>query len=286
MQEFDPGYEDRLTGLGSESLVRAMRYGDWDIVEGAFFDNFSRQRHVLTPFRIPDDWLRFRAGDWGSAKPFAFGWFAIATEPYIDGSVYIPRGALVMYREWYGVKTDAAGRFTPNVGLKLHAEAVGSGVRERDSEDVILYGVLDPAAFAQDGGPSLAERMMRGTSGSNGSTFRRADNKRVGTRGAMGGWDQLRARLTGDDDGHAMLFFFSTCIHTLRTLPALQHDATNPEDLDTDAEDHAADMVRYGCMSRPWIKPVPDAGAPKPLPGQVQLPPPPDMGGRQKRMRL
>ncbi|MCK0312205.1 hypothetical protein MVT24_24440, partial [Salmonella sp. 15E557] len=157
MQEFDPGYEDRLTGLGSESLVRAMRYGDWDIVEGAFFDNFSRQRHVLTPFRIPDDWLRFRAGDWGSAKPFAFGWFAIATEPYIDGSVYIPRGALVMYREWYGVKTDAAGRFTPNVGLKLHAEAVGSGVRERDSEDVILYGVLDPAAFAQDGGPSLAE---------------------------------------------------------------------------------------------------------------------------------
>ncbi|MGR6743521.1 hypothetical protein, partial [Aeromonas veronii] len=82
--------------------------GDWEIVEGAFFDNFRRDRHVVKPFALPDHWTRFRAGDWGSAKPFAFGWFAIAAEDFIcaPGRV-IPRGALVMYREWYGVKTDA-----------------------------------------------------------------------------------------------------------------------------------------------------------------------------------
>ena len=33
----DPGYEARLEGLGSKSLVAAMRWGDWDVVEGAFF---------------------------------------------------------------------------------------------------------------------------------------------------------------------------------------------------------------------------------------------------------
>ncbi|MFS2056408.1 hypothetical protein ACEN8K_47395, partial [Variovorax sp. CT11-76] len=80
---------------------------------------------------------------------------------------------------------------------KMTAEAVGSQVRLRDAADKITYGVLDPAAFAQDGGPSIAERMMQGTTGKNGSTFRPADNKRVTARGAMGGWDQLRARLDG-----------------------------------------------------------------------------------------
>ncbi|MBT1155744.1 terminase family protein [Aminobacter anthyllidis] len=283
MNDNDPGYEDRLHGLGSESLVRAMRYGDWDIVEGAYFDNFRRDRHVIKPFAIPAHWIRFRAGDWGSAKPFAFGWFAVASDDTIVGpGVVIPRGALVMYREWYGVKTNAQGKFIPDVGLKLHAEAVGAGVRLRDFNDVISYGVLDPAAFSQDGGPSLAERIAKGENGE-GATFKRADNKRTPGRGAMGGWDQLRSRLTGDEDSRPLLFFFSTCTHTIRTLPALQHDETNPEDLDTSQEDHAADMVRYACMSRPWVSKIVTQSAP-PKPGQVQLPMPPETssGGRIK----
>ncbi len=69
----------------------------------------------------------------------------------------------------------------------------------------------------------------------------------------MGGWDQMRARLVGDADGRAMMVFFSTCHDSIRTIPALQHDTDKPEDLDTDGEDHAADDVRYACMSRPWI---------------------------------
>lgn len=281
MTEDDPTYENRLHGLGSESLVRAMRYGDWDVVEGAFFDNFRKERHVVRPFTVPAHWLRFRAGDWGSAKPFSFGWYAVASEDFIAGpGQVIPRGALVRYREWYGVATDKDGKYIANKGLKLTANQVGAGVRIRDMGENIAYGVLDPAAFAQDGGPSIAENMMRGTSGSNGSTFRGADNARVAARGAMGGWDQLRARLDGDEDGRAMLFFFETCIHIIRTLPALQHDQHRPEDLDTDMEDHAADEVRYACMSRPWVKPVPAADKPKPKPGQVPLPMPPGLGGR------
>lgn len=276
MNDNDPGYEGRLHGLGSDALVKAMRWGDWDIVEGAYFDNFEKRRHVIRPFEIPDHWLRFRAGDWGSAKPFSFGWYAAASDDTIVGpGTVIPRGALIKYREWYGIKTDAQGKFIADTGLKLHAEAVGAGVRQRDYGDRISYSVLDPAAFSEDGGPSIAERMLRGTD-KNGATFQPADNKRVVGRGAMGGWDQLRGRLTGDEDGRPMLFFFETCIHTIRTLPALQHDPARPEDLDTSQEDHAADETRYACMSRPWTASRPAPKKPKLQPGQVFLPGPPE----------
>jgi hypothetical protein len=52
----------------------------------------------------------------------------------------------------------------------------------------------------------------------------------------MGGWDQLRARLVGDNEGRPMVVCFDTCLDSIRTIPALQHDAARPEDLDTDTE--------------------------------------------------
>lgn len=244
-------YVSQLKAAGSRELVRAWLEGDWDVIEGAFFDSWSHDRHVIRPFAIPEDWLRFRSADWGYAAPFSVGWWAVvgddfeiaADGPSQSSSVRIlPRGALVRYREWYG----SGGK--PNVGLRLTAEQVAQGIKDRDDAK-IKYGVLDPSAFAQDGGPSIAERM-----GNLKVYFNRADNKRVTERGAMGGWDQMRARLVGDADGRPMIYCFSTCVDSIRTIPSLQHDADKPEDLDTDAEDHAADDWRYACMSRPWVR--------------------------------
>jgi hypothetical protein len=235
-------YVANLYQSGSKELVRAWLEGDWSVIEGAFFDCWSAERHVVKPFGIPEDWLRFRSADWGSAAPFSVGWWAVAGDTFDAGNgVRIPRGALVRYREWYG----ASG---PNQGLKLTAEEVARGIKAKEAGDAIAYGVLDPAAFAVDGGPSIAERMMK-----EGVAFRRADNKRVSQRGAMGGWDQMRARMKGGEDGRPMLYVFDTCKDFIRTVPALQHDPDKPEDLDTSAEDHVADEARYGCMSRPWV---------------------------------
>ena len=250
----DPEYEDRLAGLGSEALVKAYRWGDWNIVEGAFFPEFNTQRHVIRKFSIPDHWARIRAMDWGSASPFSVGWYAVASdelsaENQFGEIVTIPRGCLVKYREWYGASK-------PNVGLKLTAEEVGEGIVVREKGDPPMSrAVLDPSAFSVDGGPSIAERMF-----STGAKFGRADNRRIAKRGALSGWDQLRARLKGDGDGNPMIVFFEDCKHTIRTLPAMQHDELNPEDMDTDGEDHCADETRYACMARPWIKtqPKPD----------------------------
>lgn len=238
----DPEYIRRLQGLGSDAMVRAWLEGDWSVVDGAFFNEWSTQRHVLAPFEIPSDWTRFRSFDWGSARPFSIGWWAIASDVLRLGALCIPRGALIRYREWYGASS-------PNVGLKLTAEEVADGIVERSGKETYAYSVADPAIFSQDGGPSIAERMANRK-----VVFRRADNKRVAQAGAMGGWDQVRARLKGDEDGNPMLFFFSTCKDSIRTIPALQHDPSRPEDLDTDGEDHAADDTRYACMSRPFIR--------------------------------
>lgn len=245
----DPTYINRLKAVGSAQLVQAWLEGNWNIVEGAFFDNFSEIRHVIKPFNIPMDWVRFMGGDWGSAKPFSFGWYAVVQDDMKHDHRILPRGAVVRYREYYGMKP---GR--PNVGLKMTAQQVAaqivametdeSGLRER-----VNYRVLDPAAFAVISGPSIGETMGRHK-----VPFRRADNTRTSTNKRMGGWDQVRNRLDGDEDGRPMLYFFDTCTHMLRTLPVMQHDDTRAEDIDTEAEDHCADELRYALMSRPYVQ--------------------------------
>ena len=73
----DPGYIDRLKGLGSPELVRAMLEGDWDIVAGGMFDDVWDSKYtVIQPFKIPENWYINRGFDWGSAVPFACLWFA------------------------------------------------------------------------------------------------------------------------------------------------------------------------------------------------------------------
>ncbi len=243
----DPDYIARLQDLGSEVLVRQYLEGDWAVVAGAFFGEFSVNKHVIQPFAIPREWTKFRSFDWGAASPFSVGWYAVS-----DGSMKgIPRGALVKYREWYGAKEQQKQM----VGLKMSIEEIASGILDKEAEDeVISMSVADPKLFSEDGGPSLGERAsMVSKTKADGSkvfcTFQHADNER------KNGWDMVRMRLKGEvDELEPMLFFFTTCGDTIRTLPGLQHDKNKPEDVDTKGEDHAADELRYACMARPWIR--------------------------------
>ena len=243
LMQSDPTYADRLRDVGSESLVRAWLDGDWSVIQGAFFPEFHPAKHIIKHRPLPKHWTRFRAMDWGSAKPFSVGWYAISDGELSD----IPRGCIVKYREWYGMRS-------PNVGLKLPADTVARGILEREVGDTIAdtLSVADPHIFAEDGGPSIGERMFIA-----GCKWRKADNRRIGGLGALGGWDQLRARLRGDEEGRPMILFMDNCKDTIRTLPALQHDEARPEDCDSDGEDHACDETRYACMARPWINDVP-----------------------------
>ena len=230
----DPNYRSRILAAtdGNEALRKAWTEGAWDIVAGAFFSSWSSQLHVVKPVELPRDWTRFCSMDWGSSHPFSVGWWAVS-----DGSLpQFPAGAIIRYREWYGMSR-------PNVGLKMSAPAVAAGIIERENE-AMAYRVADPAIFAENGGPSIAQSMLP-------TVWKPGDNKR------QPGWTQLNDRLIGID-GRPMIYFFSTCADTIRTVPAMQHDKHKIEDIDTDGEDHIADEIRYACMSRPWIRPKPE----------------------------
>lgn len=266
LAQHDPMYVARIMACGNEALVRAWLDGDWSVIAGAYFPEFSVEQHVVAPVALPAHWVRFRSADWGSASPFCILWWAVS-----DGSLaQFPRGAIVCYREWYGCDEQALKEGRANVGLKLTAEEVGEGINAREGSRLrndgelkagtggerIDMSVMDPSAFKHDGGPSITERMATHC----GVYFHHADNARAGNRGSLSGWDAVRQRLKGDhgsDDGRPLIYFFSTCVHSIRTLPALQHDDTHPEDADTDGEDHAPDAIRYGCLARPWTRDVP-----------------------------
>jgi hypothetical protein len=233
LMQNDPSYVARLQQQGSARLVDAWLRGDWEIILGAFFDCFDETRHVLGQewlSKIPRDATRFRSFDWGSSRPFSVGWYVVS-----DGSWGLPKKALLKYREWYG-STGA-----PNVGLKMTAEMVAEGILRREEREKINYGVADPQIFIRDGGPSIGERMLVRK-----CIFRAADRRR------KVGWDQLRQYLLGED-GIPHLYFLESCEDSIRTIPALQHDEHDEEDLDTEAEDHAADETRYAVMSRPYL---------------------------------
>lgn len=253
----DPNYRNRILAAtgGNDALRKAWLDGDWNIVAGAFFDNWRPARHVVRPFTIPESWTRFRSMDWGSARPFSVGWWAVVTDDYkVSEELTLPRGCMVRYHEWYGMARDSNGQPIYNTGLKMVAEEVGAGIILRESpSETFAYSVIDPAAFSQDGGPSIQERIWDGSGRK--VVFRRADNSRVAKRGALGGWDQLRSRLDGESDDRPMIVCFNTCVDSIRTLPSLQHDKDNIEDVNTDGEDHAPDEWRYAAMSRPWAKP-------------------------------
>ena len=241
MTENDPLYSAKLEGLGG-SLARAMLDGDWDAIEGCYFDNFDKEKHIIAPIFIPPAWHKIRAFDWGYSKPFCVLWGAVSDGSLIEcgGQQRVfPRGSLIIYREYYGCTGKA------NEGLKMHARDIGKNTKEMQGGEKMDDMVADPAIFDVSSGESIADQMAKEN-----IYWRPADNKRVS------GWQQIRGRFSGQD-GKPLLYFTSNCKNLIRTLPIMQYDSAKAEDLDSDLEDHAVDTLRYMCMSRPIVVNVP-----------------------------
>ncbi len=267
LMEMDPGYLTFLKNLPPKKR-EAWLYGNWDIFEGQFFNEFVNDpdhyddrvwTHVINPFKPMNHWTYMRTFDWGSFRPFSCGWWAISE----DG---------VMYRilELYGAQRSG-GETMPDVGLKWHADKVFREIARIENEHPWLAGknisgVADPAIFKEDGGPPIAEAGYR-----YGIYFEPGDNRRIA------GWDQVRYRLQFDEYGRPRMQFFNNCKDTIRTLPLLMHDQTNGEDINTKLEDHPADEIRYGAMSRP-IEPLVEEPEYQPMMGMDPL----NMFGRKR----
>ena len=250
-----PDYLDQLKALPKQ-LRLAWLEGRWDVFQGQFFPEFTddpahyadrRFTHVIEPFDIPREWRIYRSYDFGYAKPFSCAWWAVD----FDGVIY-------RILELYGCteNPDEGVRWTPERQFR----------RIREIEDTHPYlkgrdiqGVADPAIWDTSRGESIYETALRHR-----IYFQKGDNRRIP------GWMQMHYRLAFDEEGYPMMYVFSTCRALLRTVPVLLYSNTDPEDLDTQQEDHAADECRYFCMSRP-IAPVRRSGGALPADDPLDL---------------
>ena len=231
----DPNYIATL-GMLPEAERKALLYGDWESFSGQVFSLVNDPKHyddrvwthVINPFPIPESWPIYRGLDWGYAKPFSVGWYAVA-----------PGGCLYRFRELYGCTGE------PDVGVKWTPQKCAEKIYEIEHEDPnikgrYVYGVADSAIFATDSGTPIVEAFENAQIYFEKSSKQRIDGKM-----------QCHYRLAFNESGHPMFYVFNTCRHFIRTIPSLVYSEVNPEDVETKSEDHAYDEFRYIAMSRP-----------------------------------
>lgn len=223
----DPNYLPTLESIKDPNRRKAWLEGSWEIHAGAFLESvWQPQKHIVAPFPIPSTWKVWKALDWGYARPYAVYWFALDQ----DGCYYI-------WRELYGY----GGK--DNTGTREDAAAVAKRIKTIEEHDARLgydyrQNLADPSIFSKIG----ADRSIGQIFKESGIRWQEAWN---GPRSRVNGAQEI-IRLLSEDK----LKVFSTCKHWIRTIPALPADHMNPEDVDSDAEDHAWDATRYGLMRR------------------------------------
>lgn len=249
-----PEYVAELEQIRDPNLRAAWLLGSWDVnAGGAFDDLWDSNIHVLPHFKVPEGWHINRAFDWGSSHPFSVGWFAEANGEEVElpgGRTFCPpRGTLIQIAEWYGT---VKGGFGTNQGLKLSAPAIADGIRERE----IKYMALE--YFPAQPSPGPADNQIRDVRESDVDTIEKKmsdkgvrwtkSDKSKGSR--KNGFQLLRDRLEASINGEgAGLYFMTNCVASITLIPSLPRDEKDLDDVDTDAEDHAYDMVRYRVLA-------------------------------------
>lgn len=249
-----PDYVKQLEALPPK-LRKAWLEGDWNIFEGAFFEDYRdtpdlelchkagitpeeayiqrRFTHVIEPFEIPRGWNIMRSYDFGYNKPWSLGYWAID----YDGVMY----RIMDVYGWNGTP-DEGNKWTPDEQFKYIADLERQHPMLKGRK--IVDSVADPAIWDGSRGESVAETAMR-----YGIYFTPGDNERIA------GWMQVHYRLQFDKNGYPRMYFFKNCETARRTIPLMMYSETHPEDINTKLEDHCPDEIRYMCMSRP-IKPI------------------------------
>jgi len=215
----DGEYERMLQSLPAVQR-RQLLEGNWDVAEGAAFAEFTPDVHVITPFELPAWWERVKGIDYGYAAESCCLWGAIDPDDK----------TIIIYRELYR--------------KGLTGEALADTITQMEENEVkSIPGVLDTAAWARTGytGPTIGETLVN-----RGHKLRRADKNRVAGKTQI--HEHLRQR---EGIGRPRLQIFSNCVNLIKELQGIPLSASNPEDVDTKASDHAYDALRYMLMSRP-----------------------------------
>lgn len=221
----DPQYEKNLLAL-PERERKALLYGDWNIFDGQYFDEFKESVHVCSPFEIPAGWRRYRTIDYGLDR-LACLWVAVNST-----------GECFVYRELC----------ESNLPISVAARMMN----EYNGEEEQIYATLAP--------PDLWSRSQE-TGKSKDILFHDAGVSLVKTSNDReAGWLCIKELLLPDSNGHVRLQIFENCRELIRCLPALQVDKKRPTDCATEPHDitHAPDALRGFAIY--WVRPnaIPD----------------------------
>ena len=225
LMEHDPNYVRILENL-PEDRKQAMLYGNWDIFDGQFFQEFNRNLHVIEPFEISEHWNRYIALDYG-LDMFAVLFVAVDTK----GKAYV-------YNEIH----------KSNLIVSEARQVLKSYMRDKKYKNI--YAPPDLWNRNRDTGKSTAELFNEG-----GIIFTKAGNDRESGWLTVKEWikpKKVRHEQTGEVIESSDLYIFSNCTNLIRCLPQLQHDDKNPNDVATEPHEitHITDALRYFCVSR------------------------------------
>lgn len=219
LMQRDPTYMRVLDNL-PEELRKAHRDGDWDALSGQYFREFRRVTHVIDPFIIPDNWLRYVTIDYGLDMTAAY-WIAVD----FNGRCYVYRE---LYEQDLIVSESAA---------KIAALSKGEDIK-------YYYMPPDLKARRQDSGKSGLQLF--------------AENGIIGVitqNDREAGWMCLKEMLKPYGlNGKPQLLFFNTCRNIIKYLPMVQRDTKNPNDIAKEPHNltHGPDSLRY--FSSTWIQ--------------------------------
>lgn len=242
MMRNDANYGERIMGLGDERLANAYLEGNWDLEEGAAFgDLWDNEIHIVQSIVIPRTWKIDRAHDYGYSAPAATIWTAESDGTRCimnDKHVIVPRKSLIVLSEQYFAnKEDKGLKLLPyELGQRMHDHEAMSGFRTRTEA-----GPADVSIFDKDRGM----RSIHDEYVARGIRFTKAD-KRSGSRerGFILCRQMLKAAATRNFEQPWLLFMRQT-VNTISQLPELPISPENPQDVDSNANDHIYDGLRY-----------------------------------------
>ena len=230
--ENSPTYLKTLANM-PEDLRKAYRYGDWSAIGGSYFSEFSFKTHVVTPFRIPDHWERFRSIDYGLDMLAVF-WAAVDE----DGRIWI-------YREF------------EEKGLIVSAASKQILLNTLPGENIVAtYAPPDLWNRQKDTGKTMAETFTK-----NGVPLIKSDNNRVQGHMILKELlapipltDKYVRSMYGDKcpDKLPGIMFFNNVEKACVDLRDIQADDNNPNDCSKQPHEvtHTVDSLRYLCVMR------------------------------------
>ncbi len=220
----DPEYSKRLKNLSKQDQ-KALLYGDWNLDEGAYFDEFKPEVHVIKPHKLNDSDRLYMSLDYG-LDMLACYWYSVDTQGYVT-----------VYRELY----------QPNLIIDDAAKAIKRAMKQHELERITsIFAPKDLWNRRQETGKSVMQRFAE-----LGIYLERVSN------GREAGWYEVKRYLRPQGDvfgnNRPKLQIFNTCRNLIRTLPAVRHDDKNPNDIANTPHEltHAPDALRYFCDGLP-----------------------------------